>query len=145
MGDPFKRILDRMGEVVHWINAPLIAKMIVRDVANTVKDGIAEMDVGRSHIDLGSQTPFPVGVFTGLHIPENLKIAFDARLAPGRRLPGTFGNAAIFLPLLLCEIAAISFTRLDEILGDFIHLVEHVRRIVKATLSRITLSRPAVA
>ncbi len=50
MGYTLYRVGNGMSEVVHRINAPLVARAVVRNVRNAVNYGVAHVDIGRSHI-----------------------------------------------------------------------------------------------
>ncbi len=145
MGHALERILNRVREVVHRVNAPLIAQMIVSDMTDTIQHWVAEVDVGRSHIDFSSQAPFAVRILPRLHITEDFQIALGGGIPRRTGLTGLLGNAAVILPFFLSQITAICFARLDEILGNLIHLIEHIRGIVEARLARVTRPRPLKA
>ena len=55
MRNAFNRILERMSIVIHRINAPSIASMVMVSMSNTVNDGITQIDIRRGHIDLRPQ------------------------------------------------------------------------------------------
>ena len=137
VGHALERVFDRMREIVHRIDAPLVAEMIVRDVADA--------DVRRSHVDLRAEAPFAVRVLAVAHLVEDLEIALGSRIARGTGLAGFLGNAAVFLPLVLSEIAAVGLSLPDQILGDLVHRVEHVRGVVEAGLTRIAFAGPLEA
>ena len=142
MRHALERVLDRMREIVHRIHAPLVAEMVVRHVADAVDDRIAEMDVGRCHVDLGPEAPFAVGVLAVAHLVEDAQVAFGIRVARGGRPAGALRHAAIFLPFVLREVAAVRLARLDQVLGDRIHAVEHVRGVPEARFRTIAFARP---
>ena len=145
MRHAFERVLYRMGEVVHRIHAPLVAEVVVRDMADTVDDGIAEVDVGRGHVDLRPEAPLSVRVLAVAHLVEDLHVALGSRVARRRGCARLLGNAAVLLPLVLRQVAAVGLPAADELLGDRVHLVEHVRRVVEARLASIALARPLEA
>ncbi len=119
--------------------------MVVGDMTDAIQHRVAEVDVGRGHIDFGPQAPFAVRILPRLHITEDFQIALGGGIPRGAGLTGLLGNAAIILPFFLSQITAIRFARLDEILGNLIHLIEHIRGIVEARLARVTRSRPLKA
>ena len=47
MGDVLNRILDRMSEIVHWIDAPCIAGVVMMHMGDTVDNRISHVDVRR--------------------------------------------------------------------------------------------------
>ena len=103
------------------------------------------MDVRRCHVDLRAEAPFAVRVLAVAHLVEDLEIALGSRIARGTGLAGFLGNAAVFLPLVLSEIAAVGLSLPDQILGDLVHRVEHVRGVVEAGLTRIAFAGPLEA
>jgi hypothetical protein len=73
-----QRVLDRMREGVHRVDAPAVARAVVRGVADAVDGRVAQVDVGRGHVDLGAQHHGAVGVLATAHLAK-------ARQVLGRR------------------------------------------------------------
>ena len=145
MRDALKRILNRVREVVHRIHAPLVAEMIVGDVTDAVDDRIAEMDIRRRHVNLRANAPFAVRILAIAHLVEDLEVALGIGISRGARRAGLLGNAAVLLPLVLRQVAAIGLPAANQLLGDLEHRVKHVRRVVEAGLARIALAGPLEA
>ena len=55
VGHPFQRVADRVREVIHRIDAPLVARAMVRAILDAVDGGVAQIDVRGSHVDLRAQ------------------------------------------------------------------------------------------
>ena len=70
MSDPFDSILDRMSEVVHRINAPFVASIVMADVSDTVDDRISHIHIRRSHIDFRPEDLLSVCVLAFPHFFE---------------------------------------------------------------------------
>ena len=51
VGDALQIIADRMGVIVHRVQAPAVASPVVRGVANAVQGRVPQMDVRRRHVD----------------------------------------------------------------------------------------------
>ena len=102
-------------------------------------------DVRRGHVDLRAQTPLAVRVLSVAHLAEDAQVALGIRVARGRGTAGLLGGAAVFLPLVLREVAAVGLPGLDQVLGDLVHRVEHVRRVVEAGLRAVARARPLPA
>ena len=145
VGHALKRILNRVREVVHRVNAPLIAQMVVGDMTDAIQHRVTEVNIGRGHIDFGPEAPFAVRILARLHITEDFQIALGGSIPRGAGLTGLLRNAAVVLPFFLSQITAICLARLNEIFGNLIHLIEHIRGIVEARLARVTGSRPLKA
>ena len=116
--------------------------MVVRNMADAVQHRVAEMDIGRRHVDLRAQAPFAVGVLPVAHLVEDLEVAFGRGVARRRRAAGLLRHAAILLPFLLAEIAAVGLSAPDQLLGDGVHPVEHVARVVEPRLAGVPFARP---
>ena len=66
--DVLNRVLDRMSEVVHRVDAPLVTGVVVCHMGNTVDNRITHIDIRRCHIDLRAENLLSVLVHTVLHI-----------------------------------------------------------------------------
>ena len=60
--DVLNRVLDRMSEVVHRIDAPLVTGIVVCHVSDT------HVDIRRCHIDLCAENLLSVLVHAVLHV-----------------------------------------------------------------------------
>ena len=63
-------VLDRMSEVVHRVDAPLVSRVVVCHMGNTIEDRITHVDVRGCHIDLRTENLLTVLVHTVLHVFE---------------------------------------------------------------------------
>ena len=61
------RVLDRVGVGVHRVDAPLVAGAVVGGFLDAVDRRVAQVDVGRLHVDLGAQDVRAVGVLAVFH------------------------------------------------------------------------------
>ena len=68
MSDPLDSILDRMSEIVHRINAPFVASIVMADVSDAVDDRISHIDVGRTHIDARTEHFLTVRILSFPHL-----------------------------------------------------------------------------
>ena len=55
MGNPLDGIRQTVREVVHRVDAPVVAGPVVRDAANAVDGRVPHIHVGRGHVDLGPE------------------------------------------------------------------------------------------
>ena len=67
MTDSFYRILDRMRKVVHRINAPFVARIMVHNVCHTIQDWITHIDIWRTHINFRTENFFAIFKFSIFH------------------------------------------------------------------------------
>ena len=98
--DVFQRVLDRMREGVHRIDAPAVAGVVVRGMTDAVNRRIAQVDVRRRHVDLRAQDVRAIGEFAGLHAAEEQHVFFGTAAAIGRVFARLGQRTAIFTHLL---------------------------------------------
>ncbi|MPN53960.1 hypothetical protein SDC9_201629 [bioreactor metagenome] len=61
VGDVLQRVLNRVREGVHRVDAPLVAGVVMLGMLDAVDGRVAQVDVGRRHVDLGTQHGGTVG------------------------------------------------------------------------------------
>ena len=79
--DAFERVRLAVGEIVARINAPLFSGARMLGMEDAVHHRVAQIDVARSHVDLGAQHPRAVCKLTGAHAAEQIEVFLDAPLA----------------------------------------------------------------
>ena len=95
VGDAFDVIAQAMGEIVHRIDAPFVAGMMMFRVANPVQHRVAHPDVRRRHVDLRLQRPRAVGELAVLHADEQIEAFLDAAVAERAFLAGFVGRTTV--------------------------------------------------
>ena len=63
-------VLERVSEVVHRIDAPLVACAVMALVHDSIYDGVAHIEVWRSHVYFRPQNLLTVFVFSLSHFSE---------------------------------------------------------------------------
>ena len=63
----FQRVRQRVGEIVHRINAPPVPSALVGDFSDTVQSWVTQIEIGRSHINFGAQHMFTFFEITSAH------------------------------------------------------------------------------
>ena len=111
-------------EIVHRIDAPFVAGAVMLGVQDAVHDGIAQVEIGRRHVDLGAQGSRAVGKFAGLHALEQIQIFFDRSVAIGAFLAGFGQRAALLADFVADQIADVGLAGLDELNRPFVKLAE---------------------
>ena len=130
--DAFDRIALAVRVVVHRVDAPLVAGAVMLGVEDAVHDGVAHVEVGRRHVDLGAQGACAVGEFAGLHAREEVEIFLDGAIAIGAVLAGFGEGAAVLADLVGGEVADVGLAGLDELDGPIVELVEVVGGVEEA-------------
>ena len=100
MRNAFDRIRLTMSVIVGRVDAPFIARTVVRRTQHAVHDGIAQIHIRRGHIDLGAQRATAIGEFAGAHELEQVEVFFDGAVAKRTISAGFCQCAAIFAHLI---------------------------------------------
>ena len=124
MGDVFQRIGDAVGKVVHRIDAPLFAGLVMLGELNAVEHRIAHHDKAGRHIDFGAQAGFTLGEFAVAHFFEQRQVLFDAAVAIGAVFARRGQGAAIFADLFRRQLVDIGQTFIDQFNRVVIKLIE---------------------
>ena len=113
MGDALQRVLDRVGKVVHGIDAPLIALPVVAHVVDAVDDGIAHVEVAAGQVDLGPQRHRAVGELPRPHAGEQVQALLNGPVTVGGH--GWDADiSAVGLEFLRRQLAHVGQPLLDE-------------------------------
>ena len=126
VGDAFQVVAEAMGEIVHGINAPFGAGVMVLGVADAVDDGVAQPDVGGGHVNFGAQGAGAVGKFAVFHALEEVQVFGNGTVAKGAVLAGAVRGAAVFVGVVGGEVADVGFAFFDEGDGVVVELIEIV-------------------
>ena len=77
MSNVLKRVIDAMCIVVGWVDAPLVASMRMRHIANAIGDEVTHIWVDMFHIDFDSKTAFVFSEETLAHLVKELQVFLD--------------------------------------------------------------------
>ncbi|MNC04138.1 hypothetical protein D3C75_515710 [compost metagenome] len=77
----FQRIRNAVGEVVHRVDAPLAAGLVVVGKLDTVNNRIAHDDKRRSHVDFRTQARSPFSKLTVTHFLKQREVFFNGAVA----------------------------------------------------------------
>ena len=83
MGNALDGIRQAVRVVIHGIDRPGVAGVLVADLADPVKRRVAQIDIAGSHVDPGSQGTRAIGEFACAHALEQIEILLDAAFAVG--------------------------------------------------------------
>ncbi len=124
--DALEVVAQTVREIVHRIDAPRRAGVVMLGVADAVEHGIAQPDIRRGHVDLRAQGARAIGEFSRFHAREEVEILGHAAFPERRILAGTVGGPAEFLGVLRRKIAHISLAEPDQFHGELVNLREIV-------------------
>ena len=120
-----------MRVIVHRVDAPRVARVVMRGALDAVKRGVAQVDVGRRHVNLRPQDGCAVGQFPVTHLAQACQV-FLWRAAAERAVGAGRGEVAArcahLVGALLVHIGqACSHQRF----GRAVHEVEVVAGVVQ--------------
>ena len=126
VGDVLLRVLQRVGEVVHRVEAPRVAGVVVVGVHDPVDHRVAHDDVRRGHVDLRPQHRLALLELPAAHPGEEVQAFLHRPIAPWRRRAGDVQVAAAFLDLLRRLLVDVGETLADEMHGAVVVELEVV-------------------
>ena len=122
-----------MGEVIHGVNNPLVARAEMRNFLDPIQRGVPHVDVARSHVDLGPQHPGAFFELSVTHALKQVKIVGDSTRAIRAILAGFGESAAVFANLVWRQVINVGLARLYEMdcaLEDLFEVVGCVKEPV---------------
>ena len=128
--DALVGVLERVRVVVHRVDAPGVAGVVVGRLADAVDDRIAQVHVGRRHVDLGAQHRLALVELAAGHLGERRKVGGDGGIAGRARLAGGLLVAVVGADFLLGQEAHVGLAQLDQPDGVGVHPREVVGRLV---------------
>lgn len=131
VGDVLVRVLQRMREVIHRVEAPGIAGIVMLRLQHAVDHGIPHDDVRRGHVDLRTEDSLAFLEATGPHLGEELEILLHGAITPGRRSSRDGEIAAGFLDLIRSLLVDVGEAILDEMDGAVVVELEVVAGVVE--------------
>ena len=95
-------------------------------VEDAVHDRVAQVEVGRGHVDFGAQHAGAIGKLALAHALKQVEILLDAAVAVRTVLAGLGEGAAMLANLLGGEVIDVGLAGLDQLHGPLEELVEVV-------------------
>ncbi len=126
VGDALDRVRLPVREVVRRVDAPGVARARMLGVEDAVQHRVAQVDVGRGHVDLRAQHTRAVGELPGAHAREEVEALRHRPVSP-RALPAGLGEgAAVLADLVGGEVVNVGLAGLDKAGRPRIQLLEVV-------------------
>ena len=123
VGDALQRIADGMGEVIHGVDAPRLARAVMLLEEDAVHGRVAHVDVGAGHVDLHAQDHAALGMLARFHLLKQTQ-AFLHGAVPIGAVPARLGEgAAVEAHLFGREFTHVGEPALDPVHGDIIALL----------------------
>ena len=126
VGDALDGVGLPVGKVVGRVDRPGVAGARMCRVDDPVQYRVAEIDVGRGHVDLRPQHARPVGELAGAHAREEVEALLRRPVPPGALAAGLGERAAVLADLVGREVVDVRLAGLDEVDGPLVELLEVV-------------------
>ena len=140
VGDALGGVAQRMRVVVHRIDRPVVAGVLMLNMFDPVQRRVAQIDIAAGHVDLRAQRARAIGELARAHAPEQVEVVLDAAVAE-RRLAAGFGQvAAVGADIVGAQIADERVALADEFFGSE---VKHCEIIGSVTEFRPLEAKPA--
>ena len=124
-------VLQRVSKVVHGVDAPCIARVVVVVVGNSIDNGVAHVHVAAGHINLGSQNCPTFREFPGFHSLELLEVFLYRAVAVRRMCTGSGQITALLAHGFSVLLIHIGQAFLNEVDSAFIVEIEDIGGPVK--------------
>ena len=131
VGDALDRVRLAVGEVVQRVDAPLVAGPRVGRVQDPVEHRVAQVDVGRGHVDLRPEHPGAVRKLARAHALEQVEALVDRAVAPGAVRARLGEGAAVRADLVGREVVDVGLAVSDQVDGPVVELLEVVGGVVE--------------
>ena len=126
--DALQCVLNRVCEIVHRIDAPLVALSVMVHVADAVNDGVAHVEVAGGQVDLRAQRAASLGELAVFHALEQVEVFLDGAVAV-RAYGGLADIAAELAELFRRQVADVGKALFDEFHGKFVVLFKIIRAV----------------
>ena len=90
MRDRFERVAERVRKIVHRVDRPFVAGVLMANMPDAVQGRIAKIDIRRRHVDLRAQHVLAVRELAGAHALKQVEVVLDAAVAV-RAVPARLG------------------------------------------------------
>jgi hypothetical protein len=145
VGDLLQRVLNGVRKGVHGVDAPFVARVVVRGAAYAVDGRVAHVDVGAGHVDLGAQHHGAVFMFAVAHFAESGQVFSGRAAAEGAVHTGLAKVAPVGAHLLGGLFVHIGVAGFDQVFRCAVHEVKVVAGLVGRGRGRCRSSQsPAI-
>ena len=127
VGDALQIIADRMGVIVHRVQAPTVSSPVVRGMADPVQGRVTQMNVRRRHVDARPKGAGAVRELALPHALEQIEVLLHGAFAPWARLAGPLGHTPVLRHLFRVQVAHVGLAPADEFHREGEHLLKIIR------------------
>ncbi|KAI3476291.1 hypothetical protein L1887_62128 [Cichorium endivia] len=130
VADVFEAIDKTVGKVVGRVDAPVLARAVMRGLEHTVGDEVPHLRIAILNVLLHAERDLAGRVFAVLHVFKILERLLDGTVAEARGLAGAaLGTATLLLDLFWRRVVDVGLSALDELDGELVEPLEVVARV----------------
>ena len=126
MCNPFQGIRNAVSKIVHRVDAPFVARLVMFSKLDTIQNRIAHNNERRSHVDLGAQARCALGKLAVTHFFEQSQILFNAAVTVRAIFTRRRQGATVFTDLLRSQLINISQALSNQFYRVLVQLIEVV-------------------
>ena len=134
VGNTFNGIFNRMSEVIHWVNTPLISCVVVGHMCHAVNNRVSHINVRRCHINFSAKYLTSVFKLSVFHFFKQFQVFFHTSVSVWAFFSRLCQSSSIFSDFLCCQVADKGFSFLNQLYCCFIHLLKIIGRKIEAVL-----------
>ena len=123
-----------MGKVIHRVNAPLVAGVVVRHAGDAVNDRVTHVDIRGGHVNLRPQHLLAVLVLAVPHGLEQFQIFLHRPVAVRAFLSRLGKRPPVLADLLGGQVAHVGLALADQFQRALVHRVKIIRREIQMLL-----------
>ena len=127
-------ILNGMSKVIHGINAPFVACIVMCHVGHTVDDRVSHIDVRGSHINLSPEHFASVLKLPVFHALKQVQVLLHTSVSVWAFLSRLCEGSAVFTDLLCSQITDKRFSFFDQLYRCLIHLFKIIGGKIQTVL-----------
>ena len=130
MGNFLNGIALAVGKIVHWIDAPFVARAVVVGKFDAVQNGVAQQHIVRSHVYLGAQRAASFGKLAVFHAFKQGQV-FGYRTAAVGAIGANFGGCSFLGGHLfggeVVHVGQFFFDKLHRKFVQFIKIIGSIK------------------
>ena len=127
-----------MREVVHRIDAPIVAGAVVVGPLDAVQQGVPHVHVGVGHVNLGAQHAVSVRMHAIAHFLEELEVLFDRAITVGAVGAGMCRGALLGGHVLSTLVVNVCLALADQVHRKIVELFEVIAGVMFSTIPLVS-------
>src|SRR5574344_3104383 len=133
VGNSLPIVTLSMSEVIHGVGIPFVARAPMRNIQDSIENGVTEVHVGVGHVNLCTEHHLAWLHVARIHFLKKTEALLHRTVAE-RRIDARLSGSALLLGYLLCRLLIhIGLSLLDERNGKIPKLLNIAARTINAS------------